>query len=112
MVASADNTLVGLLGASPGASVSPFIAIEVISHLEAAAQHEAQWHSALAQMIPSYGRNINDEPGLYETILKKAQDTLLEPSGFKSAAVTEASGPITETELIALPTPNERSCLS
>ena len=92
MVCSADNTLVGLLGASPGASVSPFIAIEVLSHLEAAAHHESRWHTALAQMIPSYGRDINAEAGLYEKVLKRAQKTLLAdvPTGFASAKCNES----------------------
>lgn len=86
VVASADNTIVGLLGASPGASVSPYIAIEVLSHMEAACHHEKQWHAALAQMIPSYGRDINKEPGLYDSVLKKAKDVLLygETSGHRA----------------------------
>eukprot|EP01052_Picozoa_sp_SAG31_P000486 SAG31_NODE_14_length_37953_cov_109.719660_20_plen_181_part_00 len=87
VVVSADKTIVGLLGASPGASVSPYIAIEVLSHLEVAAQHETQWHAALAQMIPSYGRDINSEPGLYDLILKRAQKVLLhgDTSGRRAA---------------------------
>ena len=28
-------------------------------------------------MIPSYGRNINDEPGLYDKVFAKAKDVLL-----------------------------------
>lgn len=46
VVASADKTLVGLLGASPGASVSPYIAIEVLSHFENAMRHEPHCASA------------------------------------------------------------------
>ena len=36
VVTSADKTLVGLLGASPGASVSPHIAMEVLSNFHMA----------------------------------------------------------------------------
>jgi malate dehydrogenase (quinone) len=78
VVASKDKTLVGLLGASPGASVSPHIALQVLDHFEVACTHQQQWHAALAQMIPSYGRDINSEPGLYEKVFAKAKDVLLE----------------------------------
>merc|ERR1712032_1811827 len=54
VVHSKDRTLVGLLGASPGASVSPHIAIEVLDHFVLASQEKEKWHGALAQMIHSY----------------------------------------------------------
>merc|ERR1719240_940546 len=110
-MASKDKTLVGLLGASPGASVSPHIAIEVLDHFEAAVTNEQEWHSALAQMIPSYGRNINEEPGLYDKVFEKAKDVLLfgEQSGYASAQQnmvqtfkrldTDASGSLSVEEL-------------
>jgi malate dehydrogenase (quinone) len=87
VMSSKDKTLVGLLGASPGASVSPHIAIEVLDHFQAAIDNQSEWHSALAQMIPSYGRSINDEPGLYEKVAAKANDVLLygSLSGFATA---------------------------
>jgi len=78
VMASKDKTLVGLLGASPGASVSPYIAIEVLDHFEVAVTHQHVWHMALAQMIPSYGRDINGEPGLYDKLFAKAKSVLLE----------------------------------
>merc|ERR1712147_624035 len=77
VMATKDKTLVGLLGASPGASVSPHIAIEVLDHFHFAAEHSADWHTALAQMIPSYGRDINGEPGLYDRVFAKADEVLL-----------------------------------
>jgi len=77
VMASADKTIVGLLGASPGASVSPHIALEVLDHFEAATMHQQQWHAALAQMIPSYGRDINSVPGLYDQVFAKVEDVLL-----------------------------------
>lgn len=113
VVTSKDKTLVGLLGASPGASVSPHIAIEVLDNFTVANKYEQQWHSALAQMIPSYGRNINDEPGLYDQIFAKAKDVLLEgpSSGMASAKQnmlktfkrldTDASGSLSVDELRA-----------
>ena len=35
------------------------------------------WHGKLAKMIPSYGRDIQKEKGLYEKIIKRANDVLL-----------------------------------
>ena len=87
VMASKDKTIVGLLGASPGASVSPHIAIECLDHFHAASDFEKQWHMALAQMIPSYGRDLNAEPGLYEKTWARCSDVLLhgELSGHKTA---------------------------
>lgn len=87
VMASKDKTIVGLLGASPGASVSPHIAIECLDHFNAASEFEQQWHMALAQMIPSYGRDLNAEPGLYDKTWAHCSDVLLhgELSGFKTA---------------------------
>lgn len=86
VVSSADGTIVGLLGASPGASVSPHIAIEVLNKFDCGAHNSFNWHVALSQWIPSYGRDINAEPGLYERVMSKARESLLvgKTSGFKT----------------------------
>lgn len=76
VVASADGTLVGLLGASPGASVSPSIAIEVLGRFNAA--EGRPWEDALRRMIPAYGRDVNREPGLYDRVMGKARAVLLQ----------------------------------
>lgn len=111
VVSSKDKTLVGLLGASPGASVSPHIAIEVLDHFMAATTYEQQWHGTLAQMIMSYGRNINTEPGLYEKVLAKTGDVLLwgDTSGFQASKTnilktfrridTDSSGALSKEEM-------------
>jgi hypothetical protein len=92
VLASKDGTIVGLLGASPGASVSPQIAIEVISKFDSGANRAFNWHLALSQWIPSYGRDINKEPGLHESIMAKARKVLLagETAGFRSSRVNTA----------------------
>ena len=60
VVSSKDGTIVGLLGASPGASVSPQIAIEVLNKFSAKhASHAFDWHVGLSAMIPSYGHDVN-----------------------------------------------------
>merc|ERR1719247_3016681 len=87
VVASKDGTIVGLLGASPGASVSPSIAIEVLHKFNSAGDVVRPWEPALRHMIPAYGRDINAEPGLYDAVMAKARPVLLqgEMSGHRTA---------------------------
>jgi malate dehydrogenase (quinone) len=68
VVASADGSIAGLLGASPGASVAPSIMIDLLERcfpdrLEA-------WKPTLLAMVPSYGRAISDDPALAENVLE------------------------------------------
>jgi len=90
VLSSKDGTIVGLLGASPGASVSPHIAIEVLNKFDTGAENTFNWHIALSQWIPSYGRDINAEPGLYDKVMEKARKTLLHgtTSGYRSGFAT------------------------
>jgi malate dehydrogenase (quinone) len=111
VVTSPDRTLVGLLGASPGASVSPHIAIEVMSnfHMAGDSQVTQHWHAALASMIPSHGRSINDTPGLYEQIFANADRVLFREAPTSAQNITkvfkrldtDASGSISPAELRA-----------
>ena len=85
VVSSKDGTIVGLLGASPGASISPMVAIEVLQRFNAYAARP--WEAALKRMIPAYGRDINETDGLYEQVMDKAKRVLLqgEVSGHRTA---------------------------
>lgn len=85
VVASQDGTIVGLLGASPGASISPSIAIEVLQRFNAAQRRP--WEESLRRMIPAYGVDINETAGLYEQVMSKARHVLLEGpvSGHRTA---------------------------
>ena len=76
LVSSKDGTIVGLLGASPGASVSPQIAIDVLKRFKT--NDPTRWDQALSRMIPQYGRDINEEPGLYEKVINRARSVLLQ----------------------------------
>lgn len=62
VVAAADGSIAGLLGASPGASTAVPIMLDVLArcfpeHLEA-------WTPTLKQMIPSYGTKLADDAKL------------------------------------------------
>jgi hypothetical protein len=70
--------------------VSPHIAIEVLNKFDCGASNAFNWHVALSQWIPSYGRDINVEPGLYEQVMDKARKVLLhgKTSGYRSGFAT------------------------
>jgi len=56
VVASEDRTLSALLGASPGASTSVSIMIDVLATMFP--DQIEDWHSTLQEMIPSYGQSL------------------------------------------------------
>lgn len=62
VVTSADGSLAAILGASPGASVSVAIMLDVIARSFSEAL--PGWTPRLQEMIPSYGRSIADDAAL------------------------------------------------
>ena len=66
IVVSGDGSLAAILGASPGASVSVAIMLNVIER--AFAKDLPAWKSKLEEMIPSYGRSIADDAGLCRSV--------------------------------------------
>jgi malate dehydrogenase (quinone) len=58
LVASADRSLVALLGASPGASTAAYIAIGVLQKCFADKLTMNAWLPRLKEIIPSYGVNL------------------------------------------------------
>lgn len=61
LVASADNSFVALLGASPGASTAAFIAMEVLQKCFDDRLTPDGWLGALKQMIPTYGIDLKQD---------------------------------------------------
>ena len=61
LVAAADQSLVALLGASPGASTAAFITIEVLQKCFAGELTDAGWLSKLRQIIPTYGIDLKKD---------------------------------------------------
>ena len=60
VIASADGSMSGLLGASPGASTAAPIMISV---LERCFPHKSeQWGNKLTEIVPSYGMKLSDRP--------------------------------------------------
>jgi malate dehydrogenase (quinone) len=77
VVASADGSIASVLGASPGASTSPAIILEVLEKCFSAAMESADWVKQLAEMVPAYRIDLEKDPAAYEEFASKA-DALLQ----------------------------------
>lgn len=64
IVKSADGSLAALLGASPGASTSVSIMVEVLEQCFPEQMQSKAWQKTMKRMIPTYGISLIDEPGL------------------------------------------------
>ena len=74
VVTSADGSIAGLLGASPGASTSVHIMLEVLE--KSFASEMPQWRKSLQKMIPSLGKNLNDDKNLAAEVLQSTAKIL------------------------------------
>jgi malate dehydrogenase (quinone) len=62
VVTSADGSISGLLGASPGASTAAAIMIDVLERCFP--ERLAGWSKKLRGMVPSYGTKLSDDADL------------------------------------------------
>ncbi|MBI6908454.1 malate dehydrogenase (quinone) [Pseudomonas palleroniana] len=62
VVSSEDNTIAGLLGASPGASTAAPIMLTVLQKVFKDKVVTPEWQAKLHQIVPSYGTKLNDSP--------------------------------------------------
>lgn len=62
IVASADGSIAGLLGASPGASTAAPIMLSVLEKVFKDKVATPQWQAKIRQIVPSYGTRLNDSP--------------------------------------------------
>lgn len=68
VVSAADGSLAALLGASPGASTSVSIMLNVIKKCFPERAKSNEWQSKIKQMIPSYGCSLVDNPELCDQV--------------------------------------------
>ena len=68
LVASADNSLVALLGASPGASTAAFIAVEVLEKCFGDKLVAGLWLDRLRAIIPTYGTDLKSDAAACRSI--------------------------------------------
>ena len=62
IVASADGSIAGLLGASPGASTAAPIMLSVIQKVFKDKVATPEWQAKLHKIVPSYGTQLNNDP--------------------------------------------------
>lgn len=68
VVSAADGSLAALLGASPGASTSVSIMLNVIKKCFPIQMQSEEWQQKVRQMIPSYGRPLIENPALCDEV--------------------------------------------
>lgn len=75
IVTDKDHTLAALLGASPGASTSPPIMLDLMAKAFPR-EMAGGWKTRLLAIVPSYGRRLNDSAQLTNEIRKMTSQTL------------------------------------
>ncbi|WBQ18225.1 malate dehydrogenase (quinone) [Sphingobium yanoikuyae] len=75
IVTDKDASIAALLGASPGASTSPAIMLEVMRRAFPQ-QMATSWKPKVAAMVPSYGQKLNASPDLTNRIRRMTSQTL------------------------------------
>ena len=76
IVSAADGSIAALLGASPGASVSVAVMLEVIRRCFKEKAMSEEWQRKLKEMIPSYGLSLDTDPALCHEIRKRSGELL------------------------------------
>ena len=71
IVCAGDGSLVALLGASPGASVSVSVMLEVMNKCFKKEMASEEWQTKLKKMIPTYGQTLKDNPELCRATRQK-----------------------------------------
>lgn len=66
VINSADGSLAVLLGASPGASTAVSIMVDLLDRCFPDKMKTEEWKSKLREMIPSYGKSLNDDEKLLQ----------------------------------------------
>lgn len=61
LIGAQDNSIVALLGASPGASTAAYIAVEVLHKCFAAQLTDESWMSRLKALFPTYGIDLKQD---------------------------------------------------
>ncbi|WP_374949306.1 malate:quinone oxidoreductase [Mucilaginibacter sp.] len=76
VVTSADGSISALLGASPGASTSVPIMVELIGRCFRAQANSTAWQEKLKTMIPSYGQSLIKDEALADATRERTSKVL------------------------------------
>lgn len=74
VINSADGSIAGLMGASPGASIAPAVMIELIERCFG--DKMSAWTPKLKELVPSYGTELSEDPALYSKVWDASQKAL------------------------------------
>lgn len=76
VISTADGSLSGLLGASPGASTTVTIMLNLINRCFPEKAKSPEWQAKFKEMIPSYGTKLRDNAALTEEMTIKTSKVL------------------------------------
>ncbi len=76
IISSPDGTLTALLGASPGASTSVSIMLDVLGKSFSQKMNTKEWKEKLSEMIPSYGKSLIDDHELCREMRNSTSEAL------------------------------------
>lgn len=76
IVSSADGSIAGLLGASPGASVSVQVMLNVLERCFAERIKTSSWQQKIKVLIPSYGESLVNNSELLKTVRARSLNAL------------------------------------
>jgi malate dehydrogenase (quinone) len=76
IIHDSDGSLAALLGASPGASTSVKIMLDILESCFYTKINYGGWREKIKEMIPSYGKSLSDDVALCNEIRKKSSDAL------------------------------------
>jgi malate dehydrogenase (quinone) len=89
VVVSEDRSVSALLGASPGGSTSPAIMLSLLEKAFPDRMKTPAWHGRILEMIPSYGKKLNENPHMLAAQWAATAETLqlaIAPPSLEGAA--------------------------
>ena len=79
IVGSEDGSIAALLGASPGASTAPHIMLNLLKKSFPEQMASAEWKAHIQQIVPSYGRKVNEDAAYTNEIRRMTSSALKLP---------------------------------
>lgn len=74
LITAKDGTIGGMLGASPGASTATTIMLELLATVFPSRRED--WAPRIAQMVPSHGTRLSDDPAVAHASLDRTAEIL------------------------------------
>jgi malate dehydrogenase (quinone) len=93
LVSAADQSLVALLGASPGASTAAFVAVSVLQKCFAGQLTPGAWLPKLKELVPSYGVSLIEDTELLGRVRAETAQ-VLKVENIDLAALARTAPPI------------------